>query len=415
MTRTRSRTLAAAALAAALAAGPARAAADEALRWNRVAADAAAAANTDPLTESRTFAILHAAIHDAMNAVEPRYETFLPRPRRAAGASVEAAAASAAHAVLAELMPFARAAADAALEEALRAVPEGAARERGVEAGRAVARAVLAVRERDGAERRVAYAPGSRPGEYRPTPPDLTPAAFAHWGRVKPFVLASASQFRPPAPPAPGSAAARREVEEVRRIGGEGSASRSPEQSEIARYWYEDSTEGWNRIARELASARELGPFESARLLALVNLAMADGFIAGFEAKYHYRFWRPVTAIREAGDAGWLAFIASPPVPDHPSTHTVLGAAAATVMARALGTDHVSFAMTSGAPFPGITRRFTSLSAAARENGASRVLAGIHFPSAVRDGYAQGEQVGTWVVEHALRPLPAARLTASAR
>lgn len=405
------------AAALALAAVPGPATGNEPLRWNRVATEASAAANTDPLTESRWFAMLHAAVHDAMNAVEPRYETYVPRPRQAAGASLDAAAATAAHLVLSELMPSARAAFDAALEEALRAVPEGVARARGLEAGQAAAQAILAARRDDGAGRPVAYVPGTKSGAYRPTPPDLTPAAFAHWGRVKPFVLLSATQFRPPPPPALGSGVARRDLEEVRRVGAQVGATRSDEQGEIARYWYEHSTQGWNRVAREIVVAQGLGPLETARLLALVNLAMADGFIAGFEAKYRYAYWRPLTAIREAGDAGWLSFLPAPPVPDHPSTHTVLGAAAATVMARLLGTDLVPFAMTSGAPFAGIERRFSSLSEAARENGASRVLAGIHFSSAVRDGYVQGEQVGIWAVEHALRPLGAERrpLTASSR
>src|SRR5262249_10840425 len=135
------------------------------------------------------------------------------------------------------------------------------------------------------------------------------------------------------------------------------------------------------------------------------NLAMADGFIGGFEAKYHYNYWRPATAVREAGYDGWLSFLDTPPVPDYPSTHTVLGAAAATVLASFFGTDFVSFSMTSGPPYPNVTRRFWSFSEAARENGASRVLAGIHFSTAVRAGYQQGASIGSWVFEQALRPL----------
>jgi PAP2 superfamily len=132
---------------------------------------------------------------------------------------------------------------------------------------------------------------------------------------------------------------------------------------------------------------------------------MADGFIAGFETKYHYNYWRPVTAICEGGDTEWRSFLWTPPVPDHPSTHTVLGAAAATVMARFFNTDLISFSMTSGEPNPGITRKFWSFSEAARENGASRILCGIHFRTAVNVGYTQGEHVGKWVFEHALRPV----------
>ena len=132
---------------------------------------------------------------------------------------------------------------------------------------------------------------------------------------------------------------------------------------------------------------------------------LSSRIIAGFEAKYHYRFWRPVTAIRAAGDAGWATYLPTPPVPDHPSTHTVLGAAAGRAMARALGTDLVSFAMESGAPHAGIRRQFYSLSSAARENGASRMFAGIHFRSAVETGFVLGEQVADWTVDTVLRPL----------
>lgn len=145
--------------------------------------------------------------------------------------------------------------------------------------------------------------------------------------------------------------------------------------------------------------------WDRARFYALLNVAMADGFIAGFEAKYHYRFWRPVTAIRASGDAVWLSNLPTPPVPDYPSTHTVLGAAAATTMARLLGSDLVSFAAVSGPPYGGLMRSFWSLSQAARENGASRMLAGIHFASAVEAGYVQGVQVGQWAVDHLLGPM----------
>jgi membrane-associated phospholipid phosphatase len=153
-----------------------------------------------------------------------------------------------------------------------------------------------------------------------------------------------------------------------------------------------------------VSSTQHLNVWENARLFALVNPAMADGYIAGFECKYHYNYWRPVTAIRESGDTEWLSFLWTPPVPDYPSTHTVLGAAAATVMARFFNTDLICFSTTSGEPRPGITRQFWSFSEAARENGASRILCGIHFRTAVNSGYIQGEQIGEWVFEHALRP-----------
>jgi len=383
--------------------------AGEVERWNRVATDAALAQELDPLSESRIFAIVHASIHDALNAIDRRYEAHQASALAAPGASAEAAVAAAAHASLTELMPARKAAFDAALAETLAQVRDRQAAASGLQAGRQAAAINLAKRRDDGASRNIVYTAGQKAGEYRPTPPDFTPAAFAQWGMIRPFVLTSAAQFRPAPPLDPKSARARAEIEEVRVIGGKTSSVRTAEQSEIARYWYENSPQGWNRIARVVAADRGLDEWESARLLALVNFAMADGFIGGFEAKYHYKYWRPATAIRENGgangDADWLPDLWTPPVPDYPSTHTVLGAAAAAVLARYFGSDLVSFSMTSGVPYAGITRKFWSFSEAARENGASRILAGIHFATAVQAGYEQGDRIGAWTYERALRPL----------
>lgn len=383
-----------------------RAAVNEVSHWNRIAVDATTRAMPlDPNTESRILSIVHVAMHDAVNAIQPRFRTFASRPANADGASLEAAIASAACTTLSALLPDSRAAFETECNARLLAISDTAARDRGLEIGRATAHAMLELRQSDGSTDTAAWPAGKRPGEYRPTAPDFTPALGSLWGNVRPFVLKSSNQFRPAPPPAVGSARARADLEEVRRLGGLHSNDRTHEQSEIACFWYEMSTRGWNRIAREVASIRNLDTWEQARLFALVNMAMADGFIAGFEAKYHYNYWRPATLVRESGDPEWLAFLRSPPVPDYPSTHTILGAAAATVIARAIGTDFVSFSLTSGDPHPNITRRFWSLSQAARENGASRVLCGVHFSSAVEAGYTQGEAIGAWTFEHALRPV----------
>jgi membrane-associated phospholipid phosphatase len=381
-----------------------RASADEVTRWNQIATDASTAADTAALKESLIFSILHVAIHDAANAVDPRYAPYLPRTSPPApGASVEAAIASAAHATLVALLPASKGSFDAALEEALRTVSDESKKTAGREVGRTAAAAILAAREDDGSNRTVQYTPGTKPGEYCPTPPDFAPAALTQWGGVKPFVLESSAQFRAAEPPAVNSPRALADLEEVKMMGGLHSVTRTAEQSEIARYWYENSTRGWNRIAREVSSARQLDLWENARLFALVNLAMADGYIANFESKYHYNYWRPISAIRQSGDSEWLSYLPTPPVPDYPSGHAALGAAVATVMARFFNTDFISFSMTSGPPYPGITRKFWGFSQAARENGASRVLNGIHFSTAVNAGYTQGELLGEWAFEHALR------------
>ena len=379
--------------------------AGEVERWNRVATEAAAAEQLDPLSESRIFAIVHASMHDALNSVQREYEAYQVRVASPTSASADAAVAAAAHASLSKLIPGRKPEFEAALADCLERIEDRDAAFAGLRLGREAAGAMLKVRADDGASRTVSYAPGKKVGEYRPTPPDFSPAFAAQWGAVRPFVLSSSKQFRPAPPPAVKSLRARSDMEEVRAFGGKASSQRTDEQSEIARYWYESSPQGWNRIAREVAAARKLDEWQSARLFALVNFALADGYIAGFEAKYHYAYWRPATAIRETGDASWLSYLDTPPLPDYPSNHTVEGAAVATVLARFFGTDLVPFSMTSGAPYPGITRRFWSFSEAARENGASRILAGIHFATAVEAGYAQGEQIGAWTYEHALRPM----------
>jgi hypothetical protein len=226
------------------------------------------------------------------------------------------------------------------------------------------------------------------------------------------------SQFRPQ-PPAFFDLTRRKyagEYNEVKMIGEVNSTTRTAEQSEIARFWYEGSGLGWNRIARNVSAQQGLGLWENARLFALVNFAMADGFIAGFEAKYFYNFWRPVTAIRVGdtdgndqtiGDPAWTSFLITPNIPDYPSTHSVLGAAAAEVLARFFDEDDCDFSFdtTSGNPFPGITRSFTSFSQAAQENADSRVYAGIHFRTACTDGLEQGRRVGRFAYKRFLKPV----------
>ena len=207
-----------------------RASADEVTRWNQIATDASTTPNTDPLTETRIYAILHVAIHDAVNAVESRYEPYLPRTSPVPGASVEAAIAGAAHDTLVALLPESKVSYDAAMEETLRTVTDDSKKTAGLQVGRAAAAAILKARENDGANRTVQYTPGTKPGEYCPTPPDFTPAFKPNWGSVTPFVLTSSAQFRPPEPPVVNSPSALADIEEVKIIGGSKSVTRTAEQ-----------------------------------------------------------------------------------------------------------------------------------------------------------------------------------------
>jgi hypothetical protein len=357
----------------------------------------------------------HAAIHDALNAIDRRYKPYALDRRAEPGASPDAAVAAAAHDVLVAQLPTQRATLDAAYTASLASIADGPAKTKGVAIGQTAAAAILALRSADGSTAPMPYTPGTAPGNYQLTPPNFAPAVLPKWGSVTPFTLKSGAQFRPDPPKFFDltSAEYTADYNEVKAIGDLNSATRTAEQSEIARFWYEGSPNGWNRIARVVAAQKELDPWQNARLFGLLNFAMADGFIAGFDAKYFYDFWRPVTAIRAGAtdnnpatvaDPAWTAFLVTPAAPDYTSTHSVLGAAAAETLARFFGADSISFTTTSGAPFPGIPRSYTSFSQAARENADSRVYAGIHFRTACRDGLIHGAQVGRYAFEHALQP-----------
>ena len=380
--------------------------------WNAIA-DAAftPSEGTNPMAQSRTLAILHAAIHDAVNAIDQRFESYTPGLAHTPRASVDAAVAAAARDVLVALLPEQTTMVEAAYSGALAAIPDGWAKAAGIAIGQAAARATVSRREGDGSESAAQppYAPRPGPGEYQFTAP-FNFAAQPGWGGVLPFIIDLREHaLEGPLPLA--SVQYARDLADVRIIGDINSTTRTPEQSAIARFWYEDSPLGWNRIANTVVRQRRLDVWDAARTFALVNFALADGFIAGFEAKYHFRFWRPVTAIHQAGadgnpltnpDADWQPFLITPPVPDYPSTHTVLGWAAAEVLIELLG-DKVPFSATS-LTLPEATRHFKKLSEAAEENGLSRLYAGIHFRYAVNEGRRQGRSVGRAVAE-ALAPI----------
>lgn len=371
---------------------------------------------TNPMAASRVLAMVHLAMHDAVNAARPRYRAYAYSP--AAGANTDAdatvAAAVAAHDVLAALYPKQKDLVRAALDTTLLDAGVGSAVERGKQLGAAAAAAVLAKRADDGANADEAYRPGTRPGNYQFTP-GFDFLAAPHWRAVTPFALRTPDQFRVAPPPALTSAEYAAAFNEVKAAGSNAAdAKRSREQTQYAAYWYEFSDIGWNRIARVVARDKKQDLWQRARTFALLNAAMADGYIAGWDAKMHYDFWRPVTAIRQAdqdgnpvtaADATWTPLLTTPPVQDYPSTHSVLGAAAAVVLAHAFG-DRTTFTTASPTALPEApVRSFASFSAAAKENADSRVRAGIHFRFATDAGLALGERIGEYAVKTLLAPL----------
>lgn len=408
--------------------------------WNDHAAAAARAACIapfdNPLHESRTYAIMHIAIHDALNAISRRSEPYAYRGR-APGASPEAAVAAAARTSLLGALsditgPFAPCH-DAAVKvvedaytEALEGIPDGTAKLIGIAVGKKSAYTILAKRAGDGSDTQLVvtdFPQGDAPGEYRFVS-DGPQFAFAPgWGDVKPFVPRT---NRIPVKPPFGlkSSAYTRDFDEVKRLGGNGTttpSARTAEETEIALFWRENSPHQWNRAARELATIHDLDLWESARMFGLLNMALSDGYVATFRVKYDLLFWRPVTAIRLAAtdgnarttaDPGWTPLREVPPIPDHDSGHAVEGGAAAAALRGYFGTDRLSFSLcsytvaantcTDASP---LTRHYTRLSQAAAENARSRVLIGYHFRHATRVGLKHGTAVGDLVVDHALVPL----------
>jgi hypothetical protein len=372
--------------------------------------------NIDPLPATRTLSMVHVAMHDAINAIQPKFETYAYKEKNPSAHPV-AAAAAAAHRVLVAEFPKQKDDLDAKLAASLAEVPDGEAKTKGVAVGEAVGDLIVQMRTNDGAadSKSVEYkSAGNGPGQYQV----VQPLAFVNrprWHFVKPFVLDSADQFRSAPPPALNSADYAKAYNEVKKVGAKNSTERTADETKYAKFWYENSDTGWNRITRTVVVSKGLGLHDAARLFALVNMAMADGFIAGWDSKFKYDFWRPATAIRFTGNDGnketapdpkWEPLMDTPPVQDHPSTHSVLGAAAAEVLARLLG-DETEFTFTSSTAEEKMveTRSFKSFSQAAAENADSRVKAGIHFRFSCDEGLKMGKQLGALAVDKYLKPL----------
>jgi hypothetical protein len=316
--------------------------------------------------------------------------------------------------MLATLYPAQQAALRATLDKTLLDAGPGAQAVRGRELGAKAAAAILARRADDGSAKQATYTPGTQPGQYRYTP-GFDFLAAPHWRHVQPFALQSPSQFRVAPPPALGSAAYAAAFDEVKSQGGKHGSARTPDQTRHAAFWYEFSDAGWNRIARTVARERRQDLWDRARTFALLNVVMADAYIAGWDSKLHHDAWRPVTAIRAAdtdgnpataADAQWEPLLPTPPVQDHPSTHSALGAAAAEVLAQGFGSDRVAFTFASPTALPERpSRSFRSFSAAALENADSRVRAGLHFRFATEQGLELGRRIGRHATATLLAPL----------
>ena len=275
---------------------------------------------------------------------------------------------------------------------------------RGSGSARRRQRTFSTLRSHDGSDASSEYAAEEKVGRWRPTPPDAKAAAEPHWAKVRPFAVVDVKHYLPLPPPEINSIEYANALEEVKAFGSARSTTRSADQTEIAKFWAQDTVIAFNAIARDLSRRHNLSLKDNARLFALLNIAIADARIVAWDTKYRFGFWRPVTAIRLAADDGnretrtdpsWEPLIATPPHPDYVSGHSITGAAGAAVLREAFG-DRVEFRVGSDT-LPGTTRTFWSLTKAAEENGMSRIYGGIHFPFANRAGLTAGDQVGDFV------------------
>ena len=383
------------------------------LQWNRMLLIIVRTPGAQPATihATRSFAIMHGAIYDAVNAIDGTHKPYLVFPGASHFASQEAAAAAAAHEVLVKLYPNFQATLDAQLQQALAQLPnEG--RAAGINIGNTVADRILARRSNDGSNAQpIPYVFGNAAGDYQSTPPNFPKQPqFTHWSRVTPFALENANQFRPGGPPALTSDRYSDAFDQVKSLGIAGSTTATADEALTGRFWNGAIQNYWNEIAQTASLAHNLTTAENARLFALLNLSFADGVIAFYDAKYTYNFWRPVTAIRAAAtdgdpeteaDPNWLPEVGNTaPDPSYPGAHAVISAAGAEVLISFFRTRHFAFTVTSEVTSG--MRSFTSFPAAAEEATLSRVFAGQHFLFDLAAGQRLGSDVADFVVDNFL-------------
>ena len=403
---------------------------DEIANWNQMLFRMGLVGGTSPVVISRVAAIVQGAVFDAVNGIDPRYTPVHVPPTAPAGASQDAAAVQAAYVTLLALYPTQKSVLDARLAVSLASIgtrENSAAIASGIAWGQTVANAILTWRSTDGfAPAPPPFLGGTGVGEWRPTPPAFAPGAAPQFAYMTPWVISAPAQFRPAGPPALTSARYTTDFNETRIMGSITSATRTSDQTIFAWFWASSTASYlWNHVAlslieRERDSSDDEGrhsrhhnsTLESARLLALLNLAIADAAIGCWEAKYTYVFWRPVTAIPLAdtdgnpatiADPTWMPLFATPAHPEYPSGHSCVSGAAGGVLAHFFG-ERTHFNVTSDV-MPGVVRSFDSFSKALDEVQNARIFAGIHFRSATRDGEALGESVAGYVLENALQPV----------
>lgn len=378
------------------------------LDWNQVAFNAVAKAGQSPVNGVRTMAAVHAAMFDAVNAIEPKYQPYKFTGTPVAGSSADAAAAAAAHRTLAGLFPDQKATFDEALAASLAKVPAGVARDGGSAVGVASAETILAWAAADGFGKPTEYRPVIKAaGVYVPTTLPASDDAAA----ARPWLMTRADQFRPGPPPALTSATWARDFEETRTLGARIKSPRTAEQTEVARFWVVTGAPAFNGIIRQAVTHKDLPLVDCARATALTYLAFTDALIGVFEAKYTYNFWRPITAVRNADlhegnsfkrEAGWLPLVDAPMHPEYPCAHCVSVGSVATVLQAIVG-DQVPLTMQSPT-LPGVTRQWTSLSQVSEEVQNARIWSGVHYRNSSEVGAQLGRNIAQYALANYMKP-----------
>ena len=381
--------------------------ADAVTEWNIKAGGIITEAKPNPPVAYRVMAIMHAAVYEATNAITQRYGSGL-KLEAAQGASIDAAVAAASRASLLKLLPTQRAAIDAAYEAALGKLPDCPSKTDGVVVGEKAAAAVLAMCVDDGAATTETYRPLTTPGAYVPT---VVPVV-SHWPRRKPWLMTTPDQFRPGPPPKLDSERWARDFVEVRELGGKSSARRTTEQTEIARFWEATLPPIYHGLVRSIAKDPGREVTQNARLFAAVTQASDDAIIAVFDAKYHYSFWRPITAIRNGDcngndatkrDPSWLPFIDTPMHPEYPCAHCIVASAVATVLRAEVGAGPMPTLTTTSPTAAGISRSWTNLDDFVREVAEARICDGVHYRYSTEVAVTMGQRVGQLAVAKVLR------------
>jgi hypothetical protein len=384
---------------------------DQVIQWNQELQHVLTAPGAQPASihPTRTLAITEIAVYDAVNGIQGSGAPLLVDRRGPRGASADAAAAAAARTTLDALLPSQRPAIDTFFQTSLSQLGSGRRVERGIRFGGEVADAVLAARSGDGAALAPpTFIPGAGPGEYQLTPPAFAPAGFTQTAHVTPFVLGSASQFRPAPPPALTSAKYAEDFAEVQSLGELNSTTRTADETAVGRFWGAAPVWiVWNEVADQAAIGFGNDLEQNARVFALLNTTLADDAIALYDAKYAYHRWRPITAITAldqgnlstTADPNWVPLANTANDPTYPGAHAAFSQAAATVLQDVFGTDVFSFSLTNSTV--AITRSFSGFSQAADEASDSRIFAGQHFRSDEEAGQTLGGRVADFVVDHA--------------